>query len=187
MELSIKPLGVHLQGSLWQSYHIIYCNSQWEFPIVTRLSFKFHISRSLIIRLGAGNPNAYLISNTTHHKMHSFSTFFLALVAVSTCVDGVVISGPRYNKVLHSPRNCPNVTASAKALYFITNDANNSVVAIPINKNGTLSDGSFTATGGAGSNEVDATGKPLAPDALSSQGSVRVAGKVSPIHTVPLK
>ena len=114
--------------------------------------------------------------------MHSFSILFSALVAVSACVDGAVISGPRYHKVHHSPKNGTNTTTSArtpKALYFITNDANNSVVAIPISKNGTLSDGSLTATGGAGSNEVDATGKPLAPDALSSQGSVRVAGKVS--------
>ncbi|MCJ1237611.1 hypothetical protein MMC14_005598 [Varicellaria rhodocarpa] len=112
--------------------------------------------------------------------MHSFSILFSALVAVSACVDGAVISGPRYHKVHHSPKNGTNTTTSArtpKALYFITNDANNSVVAIPISKNGTLSDGSLTATGGAGSNEVDATGKPLAPDALSSQGSVRVAGK----------
>ena len=67
---------------------------------------------------------------------------------------------------------------TAKAIYFMTNDANNSIVALPISKNGTLSGGTLTATGGAGGNEVDAKGQPLSPDALSSQGAVRVAGKL---------
>ena len=111
--------------------------------------------------------------------MHSFFIFVSALFVLSTGVNGAAISALRHHKSPHSPRNGTNIT-TAKALYFITNDAVNSIVALPIGKNGTLSDGSLTETGGAGSNEVDAAGKPLAPDALSSQGAVRVAGNVSP-------
>jgi hypothetical protein len=69
---------------------------------------------------------------------------------------------------------------NAKALYFITNSANNSIVALNVAADGTLSDGSITATGGAGMNGVDSTGAPAAPDALFSQGAVKVLGNVSP-------
>ncbi|KAH8802847.1 hypothetical protein F5884DRAFT_486874 [Xylogone sp. PMI_703] len=63
-----------------------------------------------------------------------------------------------------------------KAVYFITNAANNSIVALKVNDNGTLSNGSVTATGGAGLSGVDATGNPAAPDSLFSQGAIKVAG-----------
>jgi len=70
--------------------------------------------------------------------------------------------------------------ANAKAIYFITNNACNSVVALKVAADGTLSDGSITGTGGAGMNAIDsATGGPAAPDALFSQGAVKVAGNVS--------
>jgi hypothetical protein len=69
-------------------------------------------------------------------------------------------------------------TTNAKAIYFITNAANNSIVALKVAADGTLSDGSITATGGAGMNGVDSTGAPAAPDALFSQGAVKVAGSV---------
>lgn len=72
-------------------------------------------------------------------------------------------------------------STNAKALYFITNSANNSIVALNVAADGTLSDGSITATGGAGMNGVDSTGAPAAPDALFSQGAVKVLGNVSPI------
>jgi hypothetical protein len=68
---------------------------------------------------------------------------------------------------------------NAKAVYFITNAANNSVVALSVAADGTLSDGSITATGGAGMNGIDSTGAPAAPDSLFSQGAVKVAGNVS--------
>ena len=68
---------------------------------------------------------------------------------------------------------------SAKAIYFMTNEAQNSIVALPVHKNGTLSQGTITLTGGKGAQEVSAmTGQPNAPDGLASQGSVRVAGDV---------
>lgn len=71
-------------------------------------------------------------------------------------------------------------TSAPKALYFMTNNAaGNSIIALPIGLNGTLSAGSTTATGGKGGSELDAKTKlPNAPDALSSQGSVRVVANV---------
>lgn len=63
----------------------------------------------------------------------------------------------------------------AKAIYFITNTANNSVVALKIAADGTLGDGSITATGGAGMSAIG-NNAPSAPDSLFSQGAVQVAG-----------
>src|SRR6187402_1137511 len=67
---------------------------------------------------------------------------------------------------------------NAKAVYFLTNAAENSVVALKVAADGTLSDGSITATGGAGLVGVDAKGSPAVPDGLFSQGAVKVAGNV---------
>lgn len=74
--------------------------------------------------------------------------------------------------------NSTAATTNAKAIYFMTNAANNSVVALRVAADGTLSDGSITSTGGAGMNGVE-NGAPAAPDALFSQGAVKVAGSVS--------
>ena len=69
-------------------------------------------------------------------------------------------------------------STNAKAIYFITNAASNSIVALKVAADGTLSDGSITSTGGAGMSGVDSTGAPAAPDSLFSQGAVKVAGNV---------
>jgi hypothetical protein len=70
--------------------------------------------------------------------------------------------------------------AKAKAIYFMTNEAENAVVALPMSLNGTLATGTTTSTGGAGGSEVSMTdGTPNGPDALGSQGSVQVADNVS--------
>ena len=75
-------------------------------------------------------------------------------------------------------------TTEAKAIYFMTNQATNSIVAIPVGSDGTLSGGTSIGTGGAGSNLVDTTTNgPAAPDALASQGSVKVAGNASPLRS----
>jgi hypothetical protein len=66
---------------------------------------------------------------------------------------------------------------NAKAIYFMTNAAKNSIVALKVGADGTLSDGSITATGGAGMNGIE-KGAPAAPDALFSQGAVKVDGNV---------
>ncbi|MCJ1355656.1 MAG: hypothetical protein MMC33_005648 [Icmadophila ericetorum] len=72
----------------------------------------------------------------------------------------------------------PELLPNGKAIYFMTNARPNQIVALPINNDGTLSEGTLTPTGGDGSVEVDATtGKPTVPDALASQGAVRVVGQ----------
>lgn len=66
---------------------------------------------------------------------------------------------------------------SGKALYLISNDAENQVVALPIGMDGKLAKGVSMATGGAGSNSIDgSTNQPAVPDALVSQSAVTVAG-----------
>ncbi|RDL38339.1 Uncharacterized protein BP5553_02679 [Venustampulla echinocandica] len=84
--------------------------------------------------------------------------------------------GAAFGAVKGAGRGVAATTKNAKAIYFITNVVNNSVVALKVAADGTLSDGSITATGGAGMSGVDSTGAPAAPDALFSQGAVKVAG-----------
>jgi hypothetical protein len=104
------------------------------------------------------------------------------------------ISGRHHHKGVAQNATCPGVAAGAgaaatgaKAIYFITNDACNSVVALKVAVDGTLSDGSITSTGGAGMNGLlAATGGVAAPDALFSQGAVKVAGHVRNAHPVIL-
>jgi hypothetical protein len=102
------------------------------------------------------------------------------------------ISVRHHHKEAAQNATCPGLAAgagvaaaNAKAIYFITNDACNSVVALKVAADGTLSDGSITGTGGAGMNAIDsATGGPAAPDALFSQGAVKVAGNVSKLFSI---
>lgn len=65
---------------------------------------------------------------------------------------------------------------TGKAVYLITNDAQNSVVALPISADGTLEKGTITPSGGKGSNSLDAQKQPAAPDALVSQSALTIAG-----------
>ncbi|KAF9630297.1 hypothetical protein BFW01_g859 [Lasiodiplodia theobromae] len=80
----------------------------------------------------------------------------------------------------HCGAGCETAARSptvGKAVYFLTNDAQNAVVALPIAADGTLSDGTVTATNGAGSNAIDGTtNKTSAPDALVGQSSLTIAG-----------
>ena len=85
--------------------------------------------------------------------------------------------------VLARPSSCgapPKNNTNGKAIYFLTNDKSNAVVALPIGQDGLLrAPGTKTATGGSGGNGVTAPdNKPAAPDALFSQGSLTVAGNV---------
>ncbi|KAF2825153.1 hypothetical protein CC86DRAFT_418901 [Ophiobolus disseminans] len=67
-----------------------------------------------------------------------------------------------------------------KAIYFLTNEKENAVVALPIDKNGMLSNGTVTTTGGAGSIAINgANGQPGVPDALVGQSALTVVGNVS--------
>lgn len=77
-------------------------------------------------------------------------------------------------------RQRPDVMTVGKAVYFLTNDEENAVVALPISADGTLSNGSVTKTGGAGSIAINgATMQPGVPDALVGQSSLTVAENVS--------
>ncbi|KAI9158084.1 hypothetical protein HJFPF1_06073 [Paramyrothecium foliicola] len=76
--------------------------------------------------------------------------------------------------VLSSPMPCG---APKKAVYIISNEMQNEVVALPIGMDGKLSAGTRTATGGMGSNAIDGmTMQPAVPDALVSQSALTVAG-----------
>ncbi|CAN9245528.1 unnamed protein product [Alternaria alternata] len=66
--------------------------------------------------------------------------------------------------------------AIGRAIYMLTNDAENAVVALPIGADGMLSKGKVMKTRGAGSVAVDAEGKPATPDALVGQSALTIAG-----------
>jgi hypothetical protein len=66
-----------------------------------------------------------------------------------------------------------------KAIYMLSNDASNAVVAVPIGADGLLSMGTLTPTGGAGSNVIDgSTNTPAGPDALDGQSCLTIADNV---------
>lgn len=75
---------------------------------------------------------------------------------------------------------------TAKAIYFLSNDAINSVVALKVNADGTLSrDGSITLTGGSGASGIDAaTNAPADDDVLFSQSALKAEGNVSLLAAV---
>jgi hypothetical protein len=109
------------------------------------------------------------------------------MVQISSLVAGCVLAQAIYAAPLvdvalvarGGRHHCASASAGAKAVYFITNAAQNSVVALKVAADGTLSDGSITATGGAGLAGIDgSTNAPAAPDSLFSQGAVKVAGNV---------
>ncbi|GJN78616.1 hypothetical protein PLIIFM63780_002125 [Purpureocillium lilacinum] len=68
---------------------------------------------------------------------------------------------------------------AAKAIYMITNDEANGVVALPVGSDGKLSKGTVTSTQGNGSVALHSDGKPATPDALVSQSALTIAGKLS--------
>lgn len=73
--------------------------------------------------------------------------------------------------------DCP--PSGPKAVYFLSNSKENSVISLAVASDGTLSEGSTTPTGGKGGNGIDGmTNEPSGPDALFSQGAVSVAGNV---------
>ncbi|KFZ23754.1 hypothetical protein V502_01765 [Pseudogymnoascus sp. VKM F-4520 (FW-2644)] len=69
-----------------------------------------------------------------------------------------------------------NAVAVGKAIYFLTNDQANGVVAIPIGADGTLSQGTVTGTGGCGSVALNSDNQPATPDALVSQSALTLVG-----------
>lgn len=75
------------------------------------------------------------------------------------------------------PQQPAKMAATGKAIYFLTNDAENAVVALPIGKNGMVSKGTVTKTGGKGAVSINgATMQPAVTDALVSQSALTVIG-----------
>ncbi|KAL3446039.1 hypothetical protein BJX65DRAFT_318988 [Aspergillus insuetus] len=64
-----------------------------------------------------------------------------------------------------------------QAIYVLTNNPDNAVIGLPVQKNGLLGDPVATLTGGIGEAGVDSDGVPAGPDSLFSQGAVTVAGE----------
>lgn len=84
------------------------------------------------------------------------------------------------NSCIVSSAPACSVHKQPRAIYFMTNTAQNNIVALPVQQDGTLAQGCMTPTGGKGLQEISAmTGQPAAPDGLSSQDSVVVSGDVS--------
>jgi hypothetical protein len=70
-------------------------------------------------------------------------------------------------------------TSGPKAIYFLSNLEENSVISLSVGSDGTLSEGSTTSTGGMGARGINGmTNQPSGPDALFSQSSVSVVGNV---------
>ena len=116
--------------------------------------------------------------------MTALARLFVTILALAASIDALVVTRADryYQKNPVGSCGMSNTTAErsgTKALYFMTNQANNSIVALPVASNGSLSEGTLVATGGAGGNLIDiTTNKPSAPDALSSQDSVKVVSNL---------
>ncbi|UNI22179.1 hypothetical protein JDV02_008091 [Purpureocillium takamizusanense] len=67
--------------------------------------------------------------------------------------------------------------AAPHAIYMMTNDEANGVIALPVRPDGLLSHGTVTKTGGAGSVALHSDGNPGTPDALVSQSALTIAGE----------
>jgi hypothetical protein len=66
-----------------------------------------------------------------------------------------------------------------KAVYIMTNTAENAVIGLPVNSDGCLGEGHVTLTGGHGGNALTGSPQqPSGPDALFSQAPITVAGEV---------
>lgn len=84
------------------------------------------------------------------------------------------------NSIESCPRDPNNGFLAGKTVYLQSNEQNNSIVSIPIGRDGKLYGGMVTPSGGMGGDGIaGTTNKSAAPDALSSQGSVTVSGDVS--------
>lgn len=94
------------------------------------------------------------------------------LFQAALCVGGLI------NVATAMPAYSP-VTSDgpARAVYFQTNEVDNAIVGLKVDKNGTLSKGFVTSTGGMGASSINSANNLTAsPDGLSSQGSVTVVG-----------
>ncbi|KAK8012073.1 nucleotide binding protein-like protein [Apiospora arundinis] len=80
---------------------------------------------------------------------------------------------------LARPSSCKAKVVAPKAIYTISNDQQNAVIAMPVQADGMVGKATSTATGGTGANGIDGSkNEPSAPDALFSQSALTVAGKL---------
>lgn len=110
-----------------------------------------------------------------------FSTPVSFILPALLCLTQQVSSHPACRPEMNM------AAANGKAIYVLTNDDQNGVLALPIKKDGTLAKGQVAMTGGAGSIAVDADGNPATPDALVSQSALTIAGNVSCEYSITIK
>ncbi|KAK7928408.1 hypothetical protein PG985_005406 [Apiospora marii] len=86
---------------------------------------------------------------------------------------------PMVPGTLARPSSCKAKVVAPKAIYTISNDQQNAVVAMHVQADGMVGKATSTATGGTGANGIDGSkNEPSAPDALFSQSALTVAGKM---------
>ncbi|CAI4214035.1 unnamed protein product [Parascedosporium putredinis] len=96
----------------------------------------------------------------------STSSLLLSILSLANLVTGHPGCRPSHRPV-----------KTAKAIYFLTNEDVNGVVALPVKRDGSLASGIVTETGGAGATSLDANNQPAVPDPLVGQSALTVAGK----------
>ncbi|KAI0196942.1 hypothetical protein F4808DRAFT_300649 [Astrocystis sublimbata] len=82
--------------------------------------------------------------------------------------------------VMARPHCRSSGSGNGKAIYMLSNEHQNAVLALPMNRHGLFSNGTgtLTATGGAGMTAINGDKHaPSNPDALFSQGAVSIAGQ----------
>lgn len=102
--------------------------------------------------------------------MYTTSAFlsFFALLCLAVAAPGTRPTAGR-----------AGLAKNAKAVYLLSNEVENAVVALKVNRDGALSPGSVHLTGGKGAAGVDdATNATADRDVLFSQSSLRIDGNV---------
>ncbi|KAJ8128505.1 hypothetical protein O1611_g5126 [Lasiodiplodia mahajangana] len=88
------------------------------------------------------------------------------------------IAGGVVSRTQPNLKNDDACAETGTALYFISNDTPNTIIALPIGEDGTLSKGTITPAGGNGSVSFHGeVGVPAKPDTLISQSAVAIAGQ----------
>lgn len=101
-------------------------------------------------------------------------------------VKATILSSLAFLSVAYAtPNGRPDINTrkgffeDAKAIYFLSNEIENSVVALKVNRDGTLSPGSVHLTGGKGAAGIDdATNATATRDVLFSQSALKADGNV---------
>jgi hypothetical protein len=136
-----------------------------------------YILEQIAIQVTGGFSSSILLLLSSSHFLFSIRASHPMLCTMHTPNVLVLSLGPIL--AAHQAFGFPASPNNGGAIYMLTNEASNAVVAVPIGQDGLLNGAAATstATGGAGANAVDASdGKPAAPDGLFSQQAVTIAG-----------